>query len=138
MTAVRRPLVAVTAFVGMIVVSGSVLAAPGAAEVDIGIHWSHYEPSVIHVRSGQRVTFVLRNDDPIDHEWILGDDAVQARHRTGTEPVHGDRPSEQTIPAESEVRTTITFDAPGTLQYICHLPGHEAYGMVGTLVVDGS
>jgi len=24
---------------------------------------------------------------------------------------------------------------PGTYRYICHLPGHEAYGMVGTLVV---
>jgi uncharacterized cupredoxin-like copper-binding protein len=138
MTAMRRLVVTVTAFVGMIIVSGSVLAARADATVEIGIHWSHFETSVIHVRAGQRVTFVLRNDDPIDHEWILGDDAVQARHRTGTEPVHGARPSEQTIPAESEVRTTITFDAPGTLQYICHLPGHEAYGMVGTVVVDGS
>jgi uncharacterized cupredoxin-like copper-binding protein len=27
--------------------------------------------------------------------------------------------------------TTITFDQPATWKYICHLPGHEAYGMVG-------
>ena len=37
----------------------------------------------------------------------------------------------------AESPTTITFDEPGTLQYICHLPGHEAYGMVGTLTVEG-
>jgi uncharacterized cupredoxin-like copper-binding protein len=133
-----RWLVAATAFAGMISVAGSALAAPAAAAVEIDIHWSHYEPTLIHVRTGQRVTFTLRNDDPIDHEWILGDESVQARHRTGTELSHGALPTEQTIPAGTEVQTTITFDTPGTLQYICHLPGHEAYGMVGTLVVDGS
>jgi uncharacterized cupredoxin-like copper-binding protein len=33
------------------------------------------------------------------------------------------------------IQTTIIFDEPGSLQYICHLPGHEAYGMVGTLTI---
>jgi malic enzyme len=33
--------------------------------------------------------------------------------------------------------TTVTFATPGTYLYICHLPGHEAYGMVGTVVVEG-
>ena len=31
--------------------------------------------------------------------------------------------------------TTVVFDAPGEYLYICHLPGHEAYGMVGVLRV---
>ena len=31
----------------------------------------------------------------------------------------------------------MTFATPGTLTYVCHLPGHEAYGMTGTLVVTG-
>ena len=139
-TAVRRSLVAVTAFVGD---GHRVRLGPRRAGRPPPRSRSASTGRTSRPRSstsgaGQHVTFVLRNDDPIDHEWILGDDAVQARHRTGTEPVHGARPSEQTIPAESEVRTTITFDAPGTLQYICHLPGHEAYGMVGTVVIDGS
>ena len=88
-------------------------------------------------RPACRVTIVLRNDDPIDHEWIVGDAAIHERHRTGTEPVHGTRPTEVTIPAGSSRETTVTFDTPGTYLYICHLPGHEAYGMVGTLVVTG-
>ena len=49
-------------------------------------------PSQITVPAGTAVTFVLRNDDPIDHEWIVGDAAVHERHRTGTEPVHGVAP----------------------------------------------
>jgi len=77
------------------------------------------------------VTITLVNDDPIDHEWIIGDDAIQQKHRTGTELLHPVRPTEQVIPALSTRVTTITFDQPATWQYICHLPGHEAYGMVG-------
>jgi uncharacterized cupredoxin-like copper-binding protein len=113
--------------------------APGLAPVTetIGIHYSHYDRSAITVPAGVSVTIVLRNDDPIDHEWIVGDAAVHERHRSGTEPVHGSRPTEVTIPAGTSRATTITFDTPGTYLYICHLPGHEAYGMVGTLVVTG-
>ncbi|MEO8570389.1 MAG: plastocyanin/azurin family copper-binding protein [Chloroflexota bacterium] len=113
--------------------------APGLLPVSetIGIHYSHYDRSQIRVPAGVAVTIVLRNDDPIDHEWIVGDAAVHERHRTGTEPVHGSRPTEVTIPAGTSRVTTITFNTPGTYLYICHLPGHEAYGMVGTLVVTG-
>jgi uncharacterized cupredoxin-like copper-binding protein len=107
----------------------------GARVVDIPIHYSHYERPEVTVRAGDLVTFVLRNTDPIDHEWIVGDAAVHERHRTGTEPVHGSRPTEVTIPAGETRQTTITFRTPGTYLYICHLPGHEAFGMVGTLIV---
>ena len=31
--------------------------------------------------------------------------------------------------------TTVTFQQPGEYKFICHLPGHEAYGMVGILRV---
>jgi uncharacterized cupredoxin-like copper-binding protein len=111
--------------------------APGHAPERIGItiHHSHYDPAMVTVPAGVPVTFVLRNDDPIDHEWIVGDAAVHARHRTGTEPVHGSRPTEVSIPAGSTRETTVRFDTPGSFLYICHLPGHEAYGMVGQVVV---
>jgi len=113
-------------------------AAAGPVTVEIRIHYSHYEPAWITVPAGRPVTFVIRNDDPIDHEWIVGDAALHERHRTGTEPYHDSRPTEISVDALTTKRTTITFAAPATLQYICHLPGHEAYGMVGTLVVAGS
>jgi uncharacterized cupredoxin-like copper-binding protein len=29
----------------------------------------------------------------------------------------------------------VTFASAGTYRFICHLPGHEAYGMVGTVTV---
>jgi uncharacterized cupredoxin-like copper-binding protein len=107
-------------------------AAPRA--VAITIHYSHFTPMEVDVPAGVPVTFTIRNDDPIDHEWLLGDMAMHLRHRAGTETVHAARPDELTIPAHSTRTTTLTFPAAMTLQYACHLPGHEAYGMVGLLV----
>ena len=83
------------------------------------------------------MTFVIRNADPIDHEWIVGDAALHERHRTGTEPAHDQRPTEVSVDALQERRTTVTFPTPGTYTFVCHLPGHEAYGMTGTLTVTG-
>jgi uncharacterized cupredoxin-like copper-binding protein len=106
-----------------------------AAEARVTIHYSRFEQGVITARAGVPVTITLRNDDPIDHEWIVGPPEVHQRHRTGTEPFHATRPAEVTIPALSTRVTTLTFEQAGEYAYICHLPGHEAYGMAGTLRV---
>jgi uncharacterized cupredoxin-like copper-binding protein len=144
MSATRRPgrlslFGGIAMSVGLAGIAAAWTHAPGLLPVDveIPIHYSHYGRSVVTVPAGVALTIVLRNDDPIDHEWIVGDAAVHERHRTGTEPVHASRPTEVSIPAGSTRVTTVRFDTPGTYLYICHLPGHEAYGMVGTLVVTG-
>lgn len=114
--------------------------APAAAaqelptDVTISFRYSKFVPAAITVRSGVPVTFTLKNDDPIGHEWIVGLAAVHAAHRVGTEPHHEGRATEISVgPFESRT-TTITFE-PGRYEFICHLPGHEAYGMKGVLTV---
>jgi len=132
------------ASVGVALVAGlgavaMVAAAVGDARdpvtVEIEVHYSRFAPSVIEVPAGRPVTFVITNTDPIDHEWIVGDTALHERHRTGTEPVHDTRPTEVSLDAGATRRTVVTFDEPGAFTFVCHLPGHEAYGMTGTLVV---
>ncbi len=98
--------------------------------VNIRIHYSKFEPVSITVPAGVPVTYVIRNDDPIDHEWLVGDAAFHARHRTGNEAVHGDRPDEVSLPPLSIKTTTLTLTA-GTYTFICHFPLHEQYGMIG-------
>lgn len=110
-------------------------AAELPTQVGIRIHYSHFDPTTITVKTGVPITFTLVNDDPIDHEWLIGDEAFHARHRAGTEAVHGDRPNEVSLPPFSVKTTTITFDKPGPLTFICHFPQHEAYGMVGVVMV---
>jgi uncharacterized cupredoxin-like copper-binding protein len=124
--------------VAALVFIGGAVVASTAAPVEIGIRHSRFSISAIRVQAGEPVTILLRNDDPIDHEWIVGSEALHDRHRTGTEPIHDARPTEVTVPALSSRTTTVVFPEPGTYRFICHLPGHEAYGMVGVVqVVDG-
>ncbi|HET7685340.1 MAG TPA: cupredoxin domain-containing protein [Candidatus Limnocylindria bacterium] len=110
--------------------------AAAAERVVITIAYSAFVPRQVTVPAGVPVTFVLVNEDPIDHEWIVGDEAVHAAHRTGTEATHGGRPTEVSVVALSTVETTVTFPAAGRYPFICHLPGHEAYGMVGLVTVE--
>ena len=105
--------------------------------ITIGIRHSAFDPTEIAVPRGVAVTFVFLNEDPIDHEWLIGDERFHDAHRLGTHATHEDVPTEVTIPALGRATTTLTFEEPGTLEYICHLPAHEAYGMVGTLIVEG-
>jgi len=125
----------VVAVLGAAVMVLAVAREPQPIEIDISIHYSHYQPAAIVVPANRPITFVVDDTDPIDHEWIVGDAAVHERHRTGTEPYHAARPTEVSIDAGTTRTTTVTFTTPGTLTYVCHLPGHEAYGMTGTLVV---
>lgn len=103
--------------------------------VEIAIHHTRFLPASFEVAPGTTVRFVLRNTDPIDHEFIVGDEQVQARHEKGTEAHHGAKPGEVSVPAGGTASTTYTFSKPGTVLIGCHLPGHYAYGMRGSVRV---
>lgn len=108
---------------------------PPATEATIAIHFSKFSQGRLTVPAGTPVTIVIENQDPIEHEWIVGDAATHARHRTGTEPYHDGVPTEVSLrPFESKT-TAVVFDQPGDYSFVCHLPGHEAYGMKGTVRV---
>ncbi len=126
--------------------AGMVLTAVGAAllsacspvsirTIEVTIDHSRFVPADLEIAPGTTVRFMLTNTDPIDHEFILGNERVQARHETGTEPRHGAVPGEVSVPAGGEASTTYTFSRPGRLLIGCHLPGHYAYGMRGSVRV---
>jgi uncharacterized cupredoxin-like copper-binding protein len=139
----RRWLVRIGASVVVVAIAAGVAAYSIAAQEGgqpdndrtVVFRFSHFATGDMTVRAGVPVTFRLDNEDPIEHEWIVGNEEVHERHRSGTEPYHDLLPSEVTVPALSVRKTTLTFLDPGDYQFICHLPGHEAYGMVGVLTV---
>jgi uncharacterized cupredoxin-like copper-binding protein len=110
---------------------------PGVVRVEIGIDRSRFSIDTLRVREGTLVELQVRNDDPIAHELVVGDDAVHRAHETGDERRHPPRPGEVSVGPGAEAMTFVVLDEPGTLTFACHLPGHVAYGMVGVLRVVG-
>ena len=130
----RRRLVAAAAMIALAAACGPAVGSPGPRTVQIRIRHSAFSVRSIDVEPGEAVRFVIRNTDPIDHEFIVGDRAVQIAHERGTEAFHPPRPGEVTVPAGGTVETTYTFGTSDLL-FGCHLPGHYAYGMRGALLV---
>lgn len=108
---------------------------PGEVTLALDAHYSQFEVDEIKVRVGTRVRFVLRNEDPIGHELIVGDEAVHAVHTAGTHTEHAPIPGEVSVRALETGVTTFEFDEPGEVEFACHLPGHYESGMHGTIVV---
>jgi uncharacterized cupredoxin-like copper-binding protein len=106
----------------------------GPRTVEIVLHHSRFEPSTIRAEPGETLEFVIVNTDPIDHEFIVGDQAVQELHERGTEAHHEPRPGEVTVLAGETVTTTFTFGDQDLL-FGCHVPGHYTYGMRGVVLV---
>jgi uncharacterized cupredoxin-like copper-binding protein len=104
--------------------------------VHLEIRHSRFDPASLSVRQGTTVRIVVHNADPIDHELIVGDAAVQDSHEHGLDTHHdGSVPGQVSVPAGAVVTTTYRFGGPGRLLYGCHLPGHWAYGMHGQIDV---
>src|SRR5204862_4648247 len=60
----------------------------GVRTVDITIHYSHFSASHLSFPAGTTVRFVIHNTDPIDHEFIVGDRAVQHHIEVTEHPEH--------------------------------------------------
>ena len=108
---------------------------PGVVRVVVGIENSRFALGPLRVQEGTLVEFVVQNDDPIDHELVVGDEDVHARHAGGTERRHPPVPGEVSVAPGDRALTFYEFSEPGTVVYACHLPGHVAYGMQGTIEV---
>jgi uncharacterized cupredoxin-like copper-binding protein len=111
-----------------------------------------YRPSSIVVRAGRRVTFAVTNAGKLPHEFILGDRATQLDHERQMQamPADGEHMHHSHGPADHATdgasggltflpgqtrRLTWTFHDPGVVLYGCHVLGHWAAGMKGTIVV---
>ena len=101
-----------------------------------------FVPGAMVVIEGETVAFVVTNDTGVEHEFVIGDEAVQAEHETemadGTETMDemDAKPFAIDVPAHSTVTLVYTFDTTGNLIMGCHVPGHYAAGMRGTITVQ--
>jgi uncharacterized cupredoxin-like copper-binding protein len=103
-----------------------------------------FTPSDITVREGETVAFVITNTSNAPHEFVIGDEAVQHAHEeemaAGDEGMDNDMVDGQPYAvdvAPGETATLVyTFGKPGTVLIGCHVPGHYAAGMTGTITIE--
>jgi len=122
--------------VSILALGGCALTAEAEeSAIAVNINHSRFDPTAFEFERGETVRFVIHNADPIDHEFLLGDEVAQDRHERGTHASHGAVPGEISVPAGSTRATTYTFTEPGDLIIGCHLPAHYAYGMRADVTV---
>lgn len=99
------------------------------------------EPATMTVPVGQPVTFVVTNSGTVLHEFVLGDEEVQAEHETkmgegGGMSMPEDEPNAIGVDPGQTKELTFTFAEPGTTFAGCHVVGHYAAGMKATITVE--
>lgn len=115
--------------------SGRDVRGPGTTTVALTIRDSRFHPARLRVWEGTQVRFVVRNEDPIAHELVVGPESVHTRHQAGTEAAHPPIPGELSLGPGQTGATVYDFTRADTLRTVCHLPRHEDYGMVGAIEV---
>jgi magnesium-transporting ATPase (P-type) len=99
-----------------------------------------FNPGDLTVAEGETIAFTVTNSGSLEHEFVIGDAEVQAEHENEMaedDDGHGEEETYAIELAPGETRTIVyTFDDTGELQYGCHVPGHYAAGMFGTITVE--
>lgn len=118
--------------------SSSPAASAAAQRIEVKLTDAlRMEPAEMTVRVGQPVTFVLMNTGATDHEFYLGDEAMQAEQEQmmqSGEMVHDTANGVSLKPGETK-EFTFTFDEAGQTLAGCHFAGHYAGGMKATITV---
>ncbi len=97
-----------------------------------------FEPATMTVPAGAPVTFVVTNAGVLDHEFYLGDEAMQAHHEEEMLEMGGmghDEPEGIAVDPGETKELTYTFDMPGPMLAGCHVAGHYAGGMKAAVTV---
>jgi uncharacterized cupredoxin-like copper-binding protein len=96
-----------------------------------------YDPSVIEVKAGQALRFVIINAGTLRHEFLIGTPVQHEDHETemGESEGHGGQhggnlPGLSVAPGD-EQDFTYTFPAEEELIFACHEPEHFEAGMKG-------
>ncbi len=100
-----------------------------------------FEPSVLNVKKGETIRFVLRNDGEVMHEFVLGTQETNDTHAALMVKFPGmehDAPYMAHIEPGKTGEIVWTFNEPGDFKFACLIAGHYQAGMVGAIAVSDS
>ena len=111
---------------------------PGDADRKIEVKTTEnlkFDPATVEVAAGETITFVVTNDTGTAHEFVLGDEAYQDSHGDAMDDMEHEGNAVTLDPGDAG-EVTWTFSEAGEVIYACHVAGHYATGMKGTISVE--
>lgn len=118
-------------------------ASAAKRKITITMNDLSFTPSSVTVKSGETVQFVVHNASGVDHDFTIGDKAMQEQHRKQMAEMAGMGEMHQhhgggnavTVKAGQTAKLAWTFAGPGEVEYDCNIPGHYEGGMAGKITV---
>lgn len=98
-----------------------------------------FDPSVLNVKLGETIKFVVRNDGAVMHEFVLGTQETNDTHAALMVKFPGmehDAPYMAHVEPGKVGEIVWTFNEPGDFKFACLIAGHYQAGMVGAVSVS--
>lgn len=95
-------------------------------------------PSVIEVKRGEQIRFVLRNSGLLDHELVLATLEENLKHAVEMQKnpdMEHDDPNAKRLAPEKQGEILWAFTKAGEFDMSCLIPGHREAGMTGKVIV---
>lgn len=98
-----------------------------------------FTPDVIHVKQGETLRLVHRNNGKVMHEFVLGTKEELDEHAALMKKfpnMEHDEPYMAHVAPGKKEEILWTFNRVGEFDFACLLPGHYEAGMVGKIFVS--
>jgi uncharacterized cupredoxin-like copper-binding protein len=106
--------------------------------VEIEMTEMKFSPSLIEVKRGEQIRFVIRNEGTEDHEFLLATTKENLAHAEVMKKhphMEHDDPNGVRLAPYRSAELVWKFTKAGTFEYACLIPKHRDYGMLGHVVV---
>ena len=119
-------------------IAGELKSAKRSIEVGMS-DAMRFTPDTIHVRRGETIRFVLRNDGQLLHEFVLGTQWELEKHAAlmmKFPNMEHDETYMAHVPPGQTGQIVWTFNRAGLFDFACLIAGHYQAGMVGKITVS--
>ena len=97
-----------------------------------------YVPSMLEVKRGEQIRFVLRNAGELAHKFVLASTAENLKHAALMQKypdMEHDDPNGKTLQPKANGEILWRFTKRGSFEFGCLIPGHREAGMTGKVTV---
>lgn len=97
-----------------------------------------FTPDHLHVKAGETVRFLVRNNGKLPHEMVIGSIAELTEHATmmsADSNMQHSEANQVTLASGQEGEIIWQFNKAGNFDFACLVPGHLAAGMSGKIDV---